>query len=86
MISKVTLRIWDMFLNEGSKVLFRIAAALFSINEKRLLAVKDAADLFGVLHKIGKDIINPDQLISTAYPKYRPTPTARPQRSSSSGR
>lgn len=37
---EVTLRIWDMFFNEGSKVLFRIAAALFKLHEKQLVAVK----------------------------------------------
>lgn len=37
---EVTLRIWDMFFNEGTKVLFRIAAALFKLHEKELIAVK----------------------------------------------
>jgi hypothetical protein len=71
---EVTLRIWDMFLNEGNKVLFRISAALFKLHEKRLLAVKDASDLFTVLRVIGKDVIDPDILIATAYKDYSTKP------------
>jgi len=69
---EVTLRIWDIFLNEGNKVLFRIAAALFKLNESKLLHVKDASDLFNVLRTIGKDIMDADILITTAYRKYIP--------------
>lgn len=68
--SEVTLRIWDMFLNEGNKVLFRIAASLFKLNEKKLLSIKDSGDLFTVLRNIGNDIIDPEILISTAYKSY----------------
>jgi len=45
---EVTLRIWDIFFNEGSKVLFRIAAALFKLHEKQLVAVK-ASDIVHAL-------------------------------------
>jgi hypothetical protein len=71
---EVTLRVWDMFLNEGSKVLFRIAAALFQMNERKLLAAKDASDLFGLLRNIGKDVIDADALIALAYKGYSPKP------------
>eukprot|EP01038_Epipyxis_sp_PR26KG_P005733 gene5733-7917_t len=67
---EVTLRVWDMFLNEGSKVIFRISAALFKLHEPQLLAVRDAADLFTTLRNIGKDVIDADKLISIAYKKY----------------
>lgn len=71
---EVTLRIWDMFLNEGSKVIFRIAGALFKLHETNLLAVKDASDLFEVLRSIGKDVIDADKLIAAAYKSYRTKP------------
>jgi hypothetical protein len=67
---EVTLRVWDMFLNEGNKVLFRIAAALFKLHEKRLMTVKDAGDLFTVLRGMGKDIVDADVLIGTAYKDF----------------
>jgi hypothetical protein len=70
--SEVVLRVWDMFLNEGSKVLFRIAIALFKQSESRLLAAKDGSDLFSILRTMGNDIINPEELISSAYTSYVP--------------
>jgi hypothetical protein len=69
---EVALRVWDIFLNEGSKVLFRIAAALFQINEPKLLAAKDASDLFSLLRNMGKDVIDADALIAVAYKGYSP--------------
>ncbi len=70
---EVTLRVWDMFLNEGNKVLFRIAAALFKLHETKLMAVRDAGDLFNTLRSIGSDITDPEILISTAYKSYIPS-------------
>lgn len=70
--SEVVLRVWDMFLNEGSKVLFRIAISLFKQSESRLLAAKDGGDLFSILRTMGNDIINPEELISLAYTSYVP--------------
>jgi hypothetical protein len=70
---EVTLRVWDMFLNEGNKVLFRIAAALFKLNEAKLMAVRDAGDLFNTLRSIGSDITDPEILIATAYKNYIPS-------------
>lgn len=71
---EVALRVWDIFLNEGGKVLFRIAAALFQLNEPKLLRAKDASDLFALLRNIGKDVIDADQLIAIAYKGYSPKP------------
>lgn len=64
---EVTLRVWDMFLNEGSKVLFRISIALFKMNEHKFISTKDAADLFGLIKNIGDDVVDADELIATAY-------------------
>lgn len=33
-------RVWDIFLNEGWKIVFRVALALMKINQKSLLALK----------------------------------------------
>lgn len=41
---EIALRVWDMFLNEGSKVLFRIAVALFKLNEKLLISATDPGE------------------------------------------
>lgn len=74
---EVTLRVWDMFLNEGSKVIFRIAGALFKLHETKLLAVKDASDLFEVLRGIGKEVVDADKLIAMAYKSYSAKPLMR---------
>ena len=69
---EVALRVWDIFLNEGSKVLFRIAISLFKMNEVKILAVRDAGDLFTTLREIGKDVLDADALIAAAYRTYIP--------------
>lgn len=69
---EVTLRIWDMLFNEGSKVLFRIGIAMLRMREKEILAVRDAGELVVFLNNIGKDIVDADALISCAYKAFNP--------------
>ena len=38
---ELTLRIWDIFLIQGSKIIYRIPLAFLKINEKQLLASED---------------------------------------------
>ena len=40
------LQIWDAFLYEGSKVLFRYAIALFKNNDEQLLKLDDTLAMF----------------------------------------
>ena len=40
------MRIWDCFLVEGSKLLFRYACALLKINKKVLMEQTDAISFF----------------------------------------
>lgn len=42
---ETVLRVWDCLFSEGSKILFRVALAVFKSNEKSLLAKKDLASL-----------------------------------------
>lgn len=65
--TEVALRVWDMFFNEGSKVLFRIAIAVFKINETKLVESTDATTMFRTLRTMCEDITDPDLLISCAY-------------------
>jgi hypothetical protein len=39
--SQTALRIWDTLFVEGTKILFRIGLALFSLNSKRILELDD---------------------------------------------
>ena len=71
---EVTLRVWDMFLCEGSKVLFRISAALLKKNEEVLVAAstRDSTELFIEMKKIGRNELDADALIAMAYKSYVP--------------
>ena len=40
------LRVWDIFLNEGNQVLFRIAVGLLKLYEEDILACTDASTLY----------------------------------------
>ena len=66
----VALRIWDMFFNEGVKVIFRIAMALFKLNEEKIISAKDGGELFMIMRDLGQTVIDADLLISTAYKDF----------------
>jgi Rab-GTPase-TBC domain len=71
---EVTLRVWDMFFCEGSKVLFRISAALLKKNEAALVAAssRDCTELFLEMKNIGRNELDADALIAMAYKSYVP--------------
>jgi Rab-GTPase-TBC domain len=71
---EVTLRVWDMFFCEGSKVLFRISAALLKKNEAALIAAssRDCTELFLEMKNIGRNELDADALIAMAYKSYIP--------------
>lgn len=73
---EVCLRVWDMFLNEGSKVLFRIGIALLKANQNNILNAKDSSELFLILRNIGTNIVDADSLIALAY-KSHINPTSK---------
>ena len=70
---EVTLRIWDIFFNEGDKVLFKIALALFKQVERKLMEATDWGTLLGIIRNIGNDIVDADALISLAYRNHSTT-------------
>jgi hypothetical protein len=60
-----------MFLNEGSKVLFRIAISILKLNEEKIFKCKnDISELYKVLKDIGTNIVDVDELICYAYKDY----------------
>lgn len=74
---EVCLRVWDIFFNEGSKVLFKIAIALFKHAEKKILHATDWGSLLGIIRNIGSDIVDADHLIGLAYAQHLPTKVSR---------
>ena len=53
-----TLRVWDVLFSEGSKVLFRVALALFKLFEHSLLEIKDPLELFQAIQNLPKKAID----------------------------
>ncbi|EAN78273.1 GTPase activating protein, putative [Trypanosoma brucei brucei TREU927] len=62
---RAVLRIWDIFLSEGWKIIFRIAIVLLKLEERRLLAMSFEEIIFATKTlEQGKD---PDELIRRAH-------------------
>ena len=61
-----------MFFCEGSKVLFRISAALLKKNETALISAstRDFTEMFLEMRSIGRNELDADSLIAMAYKSY----------------
>lgn len=58
------VRIWDIFVVEGRKILYRIALAIFKLNEKEMLK-QPMEEIYDILRKF-PETVDPDLLIKTA--------------------
>ena len=56
------LRIWDCFLYEGRKVLYRFALGILKLYEKKTLQMSDTNNILGFLKRLPKHIFNADDL------------------------
>lgn len=71
------VRVWDIVLLEGDKVLLKIAVGLISLNEKHLLSIEDDGDLayafkyndflISLCRQIGILQFNVDELFDLAF-------------------
>lgn len=61
------LRVWDCFLNEGSKVLFRVALALFKLNQNAILAINDPFELAGFIRNMPRRQLDIISLVEVAF-------------------
>jgi len=73
----ITFHVWDIFLYEGSKVLFRYALALFKLNEEEILKYDDHAEVFNFMKNMTNKIIDPRQLTQCAFEGMNPFPMHR---------
>jgi hypothetical protein len=64
---ETTLRIWDTFLYEGSKVLFRYAMAIFKYNEESLMEQENSIQIFNRLRTIAQDAVDVNRLTQVSY-------------------
>lgn len=65
--SETTMRVWDVLFNEGAKVLFRVALAIFKMKEDELLAAQNIGDVISILHNITHHAFDPDELLKVAF-------------------
>ena len=62
------LRIWDTFLYEGSKVLFRFALAIFKYNEEKILEKTTSIGIFNHLRTMCQDSTDVEKLVRVSAP------------------
>ncbi|KAL8728372.1 MAG: hypothetical protein Q9166_005416 [cf. Caloplaca sp. 2 TL-2023] len=60
------LRVWDVVFYEGSKMLFRIALAIFKMGEQRIKDVNESMELFQVVQALPRGILDPGILMGVA--------------------
>lgn len=65
------LRIWDTFLYEGSKVLFRFAIAIFKYNEVELLNLENSIGIFNRLRAMCQDATDVNKLAQVDLLQYQ---------------
>lgn len=61
------LRIWDTFLYEGSKVLFRFALAFFKVAEDEIVTQKNNMAVNKYLQVMGENMVNLNQISQIAF-------------------
>ncbi|XP_017515238.3 TBC1 domain family member 2A isoform X1 [Manis javanica] len=74
LISNILLRVWDAFLYEGIKVLFRYALAIFKYNEEEILRLQDGLEIYQYLRFFTKTICNSQKLVNIAFNDMNPFP------------
>ncbi|CAA6661569.1 unnamed protein product [Spirodela intermedia] len=67
--SETTMRVWDVLFNEGAKVLFHVALAIFKMEEERLLGAHQIGDVIDILQTSTRHLYDPDELLTVAFDK-----------------
>ncbi|XP_012783173.2 TBC1 domain family member 2B [Ochotona princeps] len=73
-VSDVLFKIWDSFLYEGPKVIFRFALALFKYKEEEILKLQDSMSIFKYLRYFTRTILDARKLISISFGDLNPFP------------
>ncbi|KAF6729205.1 TBC1 domain family member 2A [Oryzias melastigma] len=72
--SDILLPLWDAFLYEGTKVIFRYALALFKYKEDDILKINDGVEIYQYLRFFTKTISDSRRLTSIAFGDMNPFP------------
>ncbi|XP_011407823.2 PREDICTED: TBC1 domain family member 2A-like, partial [Amphimedon queenslandica] len=68
------LRIIDVFLFEGRKVLFRVSLSILKLYERRILSMVDPVTIFQFIKEVAKHIFNVEELFKVAFNDFEPFP------------
>lgn len=74
LVSDILLRVWDAFLYEGTKVIFRYALAIFKYNEEEILKLNDETEIYQYLSFFTKTICDGRKLMNIAFNEMNPFP------------
>ncbi|XP_044060442.1 TBC1 domain family member 2A [Siniperca chuatsi] len=72
--SDILLPLWDAFLYEGTKVIFRYALALFKYKEDDILKIHDSVEIYQYLRFFTKTITDGRRLTGIAFSDMNPFP------------
>ncbi|XP_047190310.1 TBC1 domain family member 2A isoform X2 [Scophthalmus maximus] len=72
--SDILLPLWDVFLYEGTKVIFRYALALFKYKEDDILKIHDSVEIYQYLRFFTKTVSDSRRLTSIAFSDMNPFP------------
>jgi len=63
---EILVRIFDFFLCEGIKVVYRLGLAIMKINEEKFLKAKQLEEIMGIFKSV-YDNLDPDELFNVAF-------------------
>ncbi|XP_056137284.1 TBC1 domain family member 2B [Lampris incognitus] len=73
-VSDILFKIWDAFLYEGPKIIFRFALALFKYKEEEFLKLQDSTAIFKYLRYFTRTILDSRKLMNIAFVDMNPFP------------
>jgi len=69
------MRIWDCFLCEGSKVLFRFAIGIIKINEKNINQLGGSTAIFNYMKNMTQRLHDVNELVKVSFAGINPFPS-----------
>nr|XP_020664641.1 TBC1 domain family member 2A [Pogona vitticeps] len=74
LVSDILFRVWDAFLYEGTKVIFRYALAIFKYNEEAILRIQDSLEIYQYFRFFTKTVCDGRKLMNIAFSDMNPFP------------
>ncbi|MCO5583196.1 hypothetical protein L7F22_037104 [Adiantum nelumboides] len=65
--TETVMRVWDILFNEGARVLFRIALAIFKIQEDVLLFKITVGEVLKICQETARTMYDPDKLLKVVF-------------------